>query len=186
MDAQLRAAFTNMGLTGDELESKILESAQNGISHGVEAQRAAFKLHQISAIDLNTDELRRLSEADRAIWLDLLYRQAKIVTQELAEVSSSLSPSASKTDKTSTFTAPLGADLIDNPEELGAAAAKLDIDCSRLSKLLTDNLAISTSAVPRPTSTNELMGLVSKSRILEARISHTLAALSDNRQPVEQ
>lgn len=186
MDAELRAAFTDMGMSGEELESKILAAAQNGISHGTQAKRAAFKLHQIIADDVSPDELRRLSAADRLVWLELLNSQAKIVTQELAEVSFSLSPSTSKTNRTSSSTAPLGADLIASPQDLGVAAAELDTDCSRLSTLLTNNLAISPSAISRPASTNELMGLVSKSRILGARISETLVALSYNRQSAEQ
>jgi len=186
MDSELRATFTDMGLIGEELESRILASAQGGISHGAQAQRAAFRLHQIIAVDVSPDELRRLSEPDRAIWLGLLNRQAKVVREELAKVSVSLSPSASNTDKQPSSTAPHGANLIASPEELGVAAAELDTDCSRLSTLLTDNLTISASATSRPANTNELMGLVLKSRSLGARISQTLAALSNDRQPAEQ
>ncbi len=186
MDAELRAAFTDMGLTGEELESRILASAQDGISHGTQAQRAAFRLHQIIASDVSPDELRRLSESDRDIWLGLLNRQVKVVREELAKVSVSLSPSASNTDKEPSPTAPHGADLIASPEELGVAAAELDTDCSKLSPLLTDNLAISASAIPQRFSTNDLMDLLSQSRTLGARISRTLAALSNNKQPAEQ
>lgn len=186
MDAELRAAYQDMGLSGEELESKILESAQSGISHGTQAKRAAFKLHQIISDDVSPDELRRLSAADRAIWLELLNRQARIVTDELAEISLSLSPGATKMDIQSSSHALPQAALIPNAEELAVAAAELDNDCSRLSTLLTENLAISASAIPRQPSTNELIGLVSKSRNLGTRISQTLVALSYNRQPAEQ
>jgi RNA polymerase sigma factor (sigma-70 family) len=186
MDAELRAVFTDMGLTGEELEARILKAAQDGISHGAQAQRAAFKLHQLVTADVSPAELRHISAVDRATWLDLLNRQAKAVRDELAQVSVSLSPSASNSDKAPSVTAPLGADLIASPEELGVATAELDTDCSRLSTLLTNNLAISASAVPQRTNTNELVELLSQSRLLGARISHTLAALSNNRQPAEQ
>ena len=186
MDAELRAAFTARGLTGDELESKILASAQDGIPHGAQAQRAAFRLHQTVAVDVSPNELRRLSESDRAIWLGLLSGQAKVVREELAKVSASLPPGASDADKALSSAAPPGADLISSPEELAAAAGELDTDCSRLSTLLTDNLAISASAIPQRSSTDDLMGLLSQSQTLGVRISRTLAALSNTRQPAEQ
>jgi hypothetical protein len=186
MDAELRVAFTDMGLTGEELGARILKAAQDGISHGAQAQRAAFKLHQLVAAELSSDELRHMSAADRATWLELVNRQAKAVKDELVQVSVSLFPSASNADKAISFAAPPGAAPIDSPEALGVAAAHLDTDCSRLASLLTNNLAISAAAIPNQPNKSELQDLLSQSGILGARINQTLVALSNNRQSSEQ
>ena len=186
MDAELRVAFTDTGLTGEELEARILKAAQDGISHGAQAQRAAFKLHQLVAADLSSDELRHMSAADRATWLELVNREAKAVKEELVQVNVSLFPSASNTDKAISFAAPPGAAPIDSPEALGVAAANLDTDCSRLASLLINNLAVSAAAIPNQPNKSELKELLSQSRILGARINQTLVALSNKRQSAEQ
>jgi hypothetical protein len=186
MDAELRAAFTAMGVTGDELESRILASAQErhltwspGAARGVQTTSTV-------AVDVSPNELRRLSESDRAIWLGLLSHQAKVVREELAKVSASLSPGASNTDKALSSAAPPGADLIASPKNLVLLQRSLTPIAASFPTLLTDNLAISASAIPQRSNTNDLMGLLSEVPNLGARISRTLAALSNNRQPAEQ
>jgi DNA-directed RNA polymerase specialized sigma24 family protein len=174
-DTDLRAALSANGVPEEQLESRIREIASNALQHCSDAHREAWTIHQIAANDFSRSELQSMQPEDRMLWLTLLDRHIRAYSQELAAVSSVLTP-LFPNEEAPLFAVP-PASALRNIDELDAVADTLNQNSELLDRLLTSDLTLSTSVLPTNDNPESIEQLIAALRTQESRLHSTIERL---------
>jgi DNA-directed RNA polymerase specialized sigma24 family protein len=183
LDAEFRTAFAAQGLTGESLNARIRETATDARHHASQIHRETWTIHDIAASDFTREELRVMEPEDKMLWLTLLDKHIRILSQELAALASDLTPLFQNEETVSTEDE--SATAIRNTGELGSTAEALNHDGSRLDQQLTAALTLSPSSLPANHNVQDiahkLAVLKTEERALHGTIEHLQAFGQDHR-----
>ena len=146
-DPELRAGLETEGLSGEQLDERVRQTANDIAMRGAQLHREAWQFCQIAATDFTADELRRMSTEDQLLWLTLLDKHLQSLERQSAILRSDLNHI--RNDPNARLPALLtNTPQLQNVDQLGRTAVLLNHDAEQLDRLLTTGFTLSTSGLP--------------------------------------
>jgi DNA-directed RNA polymerase specialized sigma24 family protein len=175
-DQELRSALSSEGLSGQTLDERIRQVANDATTHGAQLHREAWSIRQIAANDFSSNELRLMKPEDKVLWLTLLDKQIRSFDQELTDLDRDLklllpNEKARLPAITSTISSP------NNTNELATLARAMNGDSERLDRLLTAGFTLSPSSLPTNHNVADIVELLTDLRIQESMLHATVGRL---------
>jgi DNA-directed RNA polymerase specialized sigma24 family protein len=176
LDPELRAAFIAKGFSGSELDQHIHDFAREAMDRSAKIHREGWTIRQIAVDDFSPGELQSLEAEERMVWLTLLDKHIRAITQEVTLLELSLRTELGGAGQSSPFKAPAN-DAPNNLPQLRRIATKLNRDSDRLDRLLTSGLALSAVEPATNDDLSEITQLLAVLRTEESMLHETVVRL---------
>ena len=173
-DAQFRTALSAQGFSGELLDARIREIATDARHRVSQIHRETWTIHDIAASDFSREELAAMEPEDKMLWLTLLDKHIRSLSQELVALAGDLTPlfPHEGTASTEDVSPPLR-----NTSELGSSAEALNRDGTRLDHLLTTALTLTPSSVPANINVQDIAHLLAALKSEESALHGTIEHL---------
>jgi DNA-directed RNA polymerase specialized sigma24 family protein len=145
-DTTLRKYFLAKGLSGERLDSAVVDFSQGALEHAQLALQHAYALDRLGGA-LSVTELRSVSLTSQQQWTEMLRRHASDLEQQLEAIRSQLaelSPAASLPKETGR------AEPLENPLQFSQAAGQLLQQIQELNRRISNLFASGTSGEGQP------------------------------------
>lgn len=176
LDAEIRSALSAQDLSGSALDERINRIARDTLGHAARMHREAWTVSQIAGNDFSADEIRRMQPEDQMLWLTLLDKHIRSLSQELSSLDADLTPLV-RDPSARVLAAPSASPPFQSLTELSAAAKAMNRDGERLDRLLTAGLTLSASSPPTNHNVAEIAELLAYLRIEESMLHATVERL---------
>jgi DNA-directed RNA polymerase specialized sigma24 family protein len=174
-DAQYRTALSAQGFSGDLLDVRIREVATDARHRASQIHRETWTIHDIAASDFSREELAAMEPEDKMLWLTLLDKHIRSLSQELALLAGDLTPLFPREGTASTED--VSSPVPRNTSELGSSADALNRDGTRLDQLLTTALTLTPSSVPVNLNVKDIAHLLAALKSEESALHGTIEHL---------
>ena len=173
LDSMLRELLTSRsGVSGDELDENVRQSAREIVARGARMRRAAWVTSQIGSRYFRADELSAMHAQDRQIWFALLARHLADCEAELTAITTVLT---GENDDTPPSMGEM--ESITNVRTLALDSVTLSQNADRLDRLLEAGFALSPEGSSAPVSQTELLSQLSEVQREESGLASTVQHL---------
>jgi hypothetical protein len=176
LDAEIRSALSAQGFSGPLLDERINQIARDTRGHATRMHRETWTICQITANDFNLNEIRLMPPEDKMLWLTLLDRHIRSLSQVLNSLDADITPLARDLN-TRLSAPPSPSPPLQTVNDLSVAARAINRDGERLDRLLTAGLTLSSKGLPINHNVAEIAELLADLRIEESGLHATVERL---------